>query len=101
VEHLSALRGPNWQADARCRDRYELFFPERQPAGPPDTPAYKAEDERLAGILKDARKLCAGCPVREACLAYAIETKVETGIWAGVVFKPATAEKLKRGRDAA
>lgn len=30
----------------------------------------------------DALQTCAGCPVREKCLAYALQNKVE-GVWGG------------------
>ena len=30
-----------------------------------------------------AKAVCAGCPVRDACLAYALDTRQEYGIWGG------------------
>ena len=30
-----------------------------------------------------ARRLCAGCPVREPCLEYALENRIEHGVWGG------------------
>jgi WhiB family transcriptional regulator, redox-sensing transcriptional regulator len=44
----------------------EIFFP---PKGDPGT---------------EARQICAGCPVRRECLAYAIEADDEFGIWGGL-----------------
>lgn len=51
----------------------EIFFP---PKGNP-------------GIR--AKQICAGCPVRAECLAYAIEADEEFGIWGGLN----RAERLK------
>jgi len=32
----------------------------------------------------EAKQICAGCPVRAECLAYAIEADEEFGIWGGL-----------------
>jgi WhiB family redox-sensing transcriptional regulator len=31
-----------------------------------------------------AKKVCRRCPVRAECLAYAVEVKVELGVWGGM-----------------
>ena len=35
-----------------------------------------------AGVAA-AKKICAGCPVQPACLAFALDTQVGHGVWAG------------------
>jgi WhiB family transcriptional regulator, redox-sensing transcriptional regulator len=57
---------PAWQADAACLDvrGADQFFSE--------APAKQAA----------ALAVCQGCPVTDACLAYAIETDSE-GVWGG------------------
>ena len=45
---------------------------------PEDEPA----DEKAARI-DAARDVCASCPVRLACLAYALRTRPAAGVWAG------------------
>jgi WhiB family redox-sensing transcriptional regulator len=30
-----------------------------------------------------ARKICAGCPVSEPCLEYALENRIDHGVWGG------------------
>lgn len=30
-----------------------------------------------------AKKVCAGCPVRSACLEYAIANRIDHGVWGG------------------
>lgn len=56
-----------WQADGACRTHdTDLFFPER---GQP---------------LDASRRICAGCPVREQCLDYAVEHNIGFGVWGGL-----------------
>lgn len=69
-------RIPDWD-DAGWRDRAacrhsdpDLFFP----AG---TSGAALEE------LRAAKALCATCPVREQCLAFALETNQDAGVWGG------------------
>ena len=76
------LRRPAWHADAACRDHPELsWFPGR---GEP---------------LDQPRAVCAGCLVRDECLAAALEDPAMHGVRAG------TSERerrlLRRGPRAA
>lgn len=34
-------------------------------------------------IVEAAKAVCESCPVREACLRYALETNQEAGVWGG------------------
>ena len=56
-----------WRYRAACRGAdLEVFFPGRgEPAEP-------------------ARQICAGCPVRQTCLDYAISHGITHGIWGGL-----------------
>ena len=55
-----------WAAYGSCRGADpDLFFP-----GPDGT-----ADEGI--------KVCGGCPVREECLAWALETRMSYGVWGG------------------
>lgn len=38
----------------------------------------------LKEVVEDARRLCAGCPVRPACLEHAITNGETDGIWGGL-----------------
>lgn len=63
-----ALEGlPDWFAQARClgHDDAEYFFAPRQ------------EDQLVA------KRICASCPVRAECLAYALANNEEYGVWGG------------------
>jgi WhiB family transcriptional regulator, redox-sensing transcriptional regulator len=33
---------------------------------------------------KQAKRICRGCPVRQDCLAYAMDSPVDHGIWGGL-----------------
>jgi hypothetical protein len=56
-----------WAADVLCVGADpELFFP------PGDGPAI------------EARRICAMCPVRDPCLAYAVTAEEPFGIWGGL-----------------
>ena len=66
-----------WNADARCADTDpEIFFPSA------DSPA------------TEARAICWNCPVRDDCLAYALDADEEYGIWGGL--DPRERQNLRR-----
>ncbi|MDY6051106.1 MAG: WhiB family transcriptional regulator [Rothia sp. (in: high G+C Gram-positive bacteria)] len=57
----------SWQADALCAQTDpEAFFPEK------------------GGSTRDAKRVCSECPVRQACLEYAMENDERFGIWGGL-----------------
>jgi len=57
-----------WQDSAACRNvDTELFFP----------------IGRAAAEGCQAKAICAGCPVRQPCLTYALATHQAYGIWGG------------------
>jgi WhiB family redox-sensing transcriptional regulator len=58
-----------WLEDSACAGaELEIFFPENEAAGWQATAA---------------KALCRACPVRNECLAWALETESLTGIYAG------------------
>ncbi|HVB70326.1 MAG TPA: WhiB family transcriptional regulator [Acidimicrobiales bacterium] len=64
-----------WTQLAACRgSERALFFP-------PDVSERK--EERLARELV-AKRICAGCDVREECLAAALERHESHGVWGGL-----------------
>jgi WhiB family transcriptional regulator, redox-sensing transcriptional regulator len=59
---------PNdWRKDAACRKL--------------DTAVFFPEDD--LGAAK-AKAICAACPVREACLDFALITRQDDGVWGGL-----------------
>lgn len=56
----------NWMAQGLCRGRPpEEFFPSDG-----------------AGVDR-ARKVCADCPVKLPCVEYALEQRIDQGVWGG------------------
>ncbi len=47
-----------------------------------------------------ARKICATCPVKEPCLEYALEQRIDHGVWGGCSERERR-RILKRRRDLA
>lgn len=57
----------DWRYQAVCASTDpEVFFPEK------------------GGSTREAKKVCAGCPVREQCLQWAIATGQGFGVWGGM-----------------
>ena len=64
-----------WTRRAACRGpEAGLFYP---PAVTEPRPAREARERR-------AKAICAVCPVREPCLAVALDTREPHGIWGGM-----------------
>lgn len=62
-----------------CTDDPELF------TGPPGIePEDEPEPDRTARV-DAAREVCADCPVRLPCLAYALRARPAAGVWAGLL----------------
>lgn len=60
----------SWRADAACSGvDSDVFFPASE------------EDEQA---VAQAKAICAECPVREACLQYALATNQSAGVWGGL-----------------
>lgn len=61
----------DWSEEANCRDEDpELFFP-------------LGESTPHQLQISEARRVCQTCPVSEACLAFALSTRAEYGMWGG------------------
>lgn len=54
----------------------------------------------LPGEIEHAKALCGPCPMREACLAGALERREAAGVWGGQLFVNGVvvARKRPRGR---
>lgn len=68
----------DWRRDAACRSvDTALFFP----------------GSATARQTKQAKRICAACPVRDECLTYALTAPEKYGIWGGL-----TADERDRKR---
>ena len=70
-ERRLAEHDPAWKRQAACKGMDQtVFFPAR---------GWRQSDR--------AKQICAGCPVRQECLEFAVDTRQEGGIWGGTSFK--------------
>lgn len=86
----------SWREKAACR-AYDaaLWFPEE-----PEVVRGEPRKRETPRIYKEAKKICMGCPVQEACLAYALDTKACCGMWGGLT-RPERASILRERRKQA
>lgn len=72
AHRLAGRQSTEWQKNAACRHLDpDLFFPEGT----------------LGGALlqiREAKRVCGGCPVRVPCLRWALTTGQDAGIWGGM-----------------
>ena len=77
-----------WQVRAACRGpQASVFFPPS---------SFERKDEKEAREAR-AKEICTGCPVRKACLEYAIRIKEPHGIWGGLNEVERKQVLLRRG----
>ncbi len=85
-ERLEAM---DWRHKSACRDEDpELFFPIGN-TGP-----------ALAQI-EEAKKVCNRCDVKDACLAWALESGQDAGVWGGLSEDERRAMKRRAARNRA
>ena len=79
----------DWRHEAACRgEDPEVFFPVGN-TGP-----------ALAQI-EEAKKICQRCPVKEPCLAWALESGQDAGVWGGLSEDERRAMKRRAARNRA
>ncbi len=80
---LARARPPAWAERALCAQADpDLWFPDRGDSARP------------------AQKVCARCPVRVPCLAYALAIGEPNGIWGGLTSRQRCAPLTRRGNAA-
>ena len=78
VEPMLTQDDPQWQENALCAQTDpEAFFPEK------------------GGSTREAKRICLGCEVKDACLEYALANDERFGIWGGLSERER--RRLKRG----
>jgi WhiB family transcriptional regulator, redox-sensing transcriptional regulator len=82
---MTTTRGrTDWRAAGACvHDDPDLFFP------------ISSTGRALRQIAK-AKATCAGCPVRQACLEFALEHDLAYGIWGGTTPEDRQAWRRER-----
>ena len=77
----------DWRRNAACTSHHpELFFPIGT-AGP------------ALAQLERARQICRSCPVRLACLEWAIDVGADDGIWGGLSAQERQSLRRRRRRQ--
>ena len=68
-----------WRLDALCAETDpEAFFPDK------------------GGSTREAKRVCAGCPVRAECLEFALASDERFGIWGGLSERERRRVRLQR-----
>lgn len=70
-----------WMTEARCQGLGPALF-------------YPDSEEDAA----EALEVCAGCPVRETCLEYALDAREELGVWGGATERERRTIQRRRQR---
>ena len=82
-EGLFHFARPAWQQHGACRGvDPNMFFPERGES------------------VREAKAVCARCPVRAECLRYALENHEARGVWGGLSGRERR-QLSRTGREAA
>lgn len=74
------MEEPIWMASASCRSFAPAFFFPRDGAG-----------------VTAAIRICSTCPVRTACLEYALEHAIDHGVWGGASERERRRIRVARG----
>lgn len=74
-----------WRTQAACIGHSDMFFPE----------VGHGRDK-----AREAKAMCATCPVIDQCRDYALRTAPIHGIWAGMSYRELRADRMKRRRAA-
>ena len=78
----------NWDEEAACRSTDpDVFFPRDDMKG-------RGHDVRAA------KRICRGCPVRTQCLEFALEARLEHGVWGGLTDTERRSLRRSRQRKA-
>ena len=89
---LRALRDAVLEGDPGCLCDPELF------TGPAGIEAEDEPEQDRAARVEVARQVCASCPVRRPCLAYALRTRPAAGVWAGLTADEINAAARRQAR---
>lgn len=83
----ASLRG--WMVSSACRGAEpRLFYPE------PDERGFDR-----GGLTARAKAICARCPVVSECLAYALATRQNHGVWGGATERERRMMMARRAYD--
>lgn len=86
------IEGAAWRAEAACRDMgSEAFLIQGSP---------QLTTDQLAAV-RAAKEVCGSCPVRAACLDFALDKHETGGVWGGEYLSTRRVTDLRRRRQLA
>lgn len=94
----------DWMEHARCAEvGTEMFFPAERSDADSRGPEHWSGEGSTA-MLRAAKDICRGCPVRLDCLEFAVSNGISYGLWGGLtgrnlavlVAERTTSQGLKR-----
>lgn len=93
------VRRTGWMERAECATDRARTLAQHHGVGHPSDLFVQAKPDQgvRAAMSRDALRLCAGCQVREECLAYALANGDE-GIWGGTTARERRAMRRKDNR---
>ena len=71
TSHATTLGTPDWTSALCAQTDPALFFPE-------------GHGKKVTNAIEQAKRTCGRCPIREACLEWALDTGQNTGVWGGL-----------------
>ena len=71
TRHARTAATPDWSAGRCSQTDPDLFFAEGKGA-------------QVTTKTRDAKKVCAACPIRSGCLDWALATQQPAGVWGGL-----------------
>ncbi len=75
---------------------HQILFDEGRCSSQPDNHHLFFSEQ--ASELERAQQICSGCSVKLGCLALALESEAEWGVWGGFIFWDGRPMLRKRGR---
>ena len=75
---------PEWYSRSACGPVYAKTGKDWWFGPDEDSPDYSQQATFPKAYADPARRVCAGCPVKQQCLSYAFETDQRDGIWGGL-----------------
>lgn len=72
TKYFALLKAIHDNGGVECQRNPQLWFPEDIP-----------DPEKRELSIKAAKRICKQCPIRDACLSFALESNQRYGIWGG------------------
>jgi WhiB family transcriptional regulator, redox-sensing transcriptional regulator len=97
---LDLFGRPDWFDEAACRGHpVDIFYPTHEnKAKRKGVP--KREPNDSDEVIK-AKEVCRDCPVQEVCLEYAMNNRIDYGVWGGMTWPQRLSLRRQQARKKA